>query len=172
MCAHAVRQYWLRRARVAASVGVPYARAPVKSTIDQLTRVMQKVHAQKFIQLSVSDMPKELYFSGEVQDFQEIIGNLLDNAYKWTNQRISINGDYCAGKLRLNIEDDGPGCENLTQSAHLPRRGQRADESVPGSGLGLSIAHDLIELYDGEILFTDGAPNGLRITLKLPGGLS
>ena len=165
-------QWRLKRARIAASAGVPHARAPVKTTVEQLTRVMKKVHAEKSIQVTVSDIPRELYFAGEVQDLQEIIGNLLDNAYKWTNKSISIDGDYSSGKLRLNIEDDGPGCENLTQSAHPPRRGQRADESVPGSGLGLSIAHDLIELYDGEILFQAIAPNGLRITLTLPGGLS
>ena len=165
-------QWRLKRARIAASAGVPHARTPVKTTVEQLTRVMKKVHAEKSIQVTVSDIPRELYFAGEVQDLQEIVGNLLDNAYKWTNKSISIDGDYSSGKLRLNIEDDGPGCENLTQSAHPTRRGQRADESVPGSGLGLSIAHDLIELYDGEILFQAIAPNGLRITLTLPGGLS
>lgn len=107
-------QWRLKRARIAASAGVPHARTPVKTTVEQLTRVMKKVHAEKSIQVTVSDIPADLYFAGEVQDLQEIVGNLLDNAYKWTNKSISIDGNYSFGKLSLNIEDDGPGCENLT----------------------------------------------------------
>ena len=164
-------QWRLKRARVAANVGVPHARTPIKSTIEQLTRVMQKVHAEKSIQVAIGDMPADLYFAGEVQDLQEIIGNLLDNAYKWATRQILVNARYAYEKLQLTIQDDGPGCQDLTESTRPPHRGQRADESIPGSGLGLSIVRDLVGLYDGELLFQVGNPKGLRITLTLPGGL-
>ena len=164
-------QWRLKRARVAASIGVPHARTPIKSTIEQLTRVMKKVHAEKLIQVTVSDIPADLYFAGELQDLQEILGNLLDNAYKWAAHTISVNSAYADGKLRLTIQDDGPGCLNLTESTQAPPRGQRADESIPGSGLGLSIARDLVGLYGGELVFQASSPEGLRITLTLPGGL-
>jgi signal transduction histidine kinase len=164
-------QWRLKRARIAASAGVPHARTPVKTTVEQLTRVMKKVHAEKSIQVTVSDIPADLDFAGELQDLQEILGNLLDNAYKWAAHTISVNSAYADGKLRLTIQDDGPGCLNLTESTQAPTRGQRADESIPGSGLGLSIARDLVGLYGGELLFQAGSPNGLRITLTLPGDL-
>ena len=164
-------QWRLKRARIAASAGVPHARTPVKTTVEQLTRVMKKVHAGKSIQVTVSDIPADLDFAGELQDLQEILGNLLDNAYKWAAHTISVNSAYADGKLRLTIQDDGPGCLNLTESTQAPTRGQRADESIPGSGLGLSIARDLVGLYGGELLFQAGSPNGLRITLTLPGDL-
>ena len=164
-------QWRLKRARIAASAGVPHARTPVKTTVEQLTRVMKKVHAEKSIQVAVSDIPADLYFAGELQDLQEILGNLLDNAYKWAAHTISVNSAYADGKLRLTIQDDGPGCLNLTESTQAPPRGQRADESIPGSGLGLSIARDLVGLYGGELLFQAGSPKGLRITLTLPGDL-
>jgi signal transduction histidine kinase len=164
-------QWRLKRARIAASAGVPHARTPVKITVEQLTRVMTKVHAEKSIQVTVSDIPADLYFAGERQDLQEILGNLLDNAYKWATRTIAVNSAYADGKLRLTIQDDGPGCLNLTESTLAPPRGQRADESIPGSGLGLSIARDLVGLYGGELLFQAGSPEGLRITLTLPGGL-
>jgi signal transduction histidine kinase len=164
-------QWRLKRARIAASAGVPHARTPVKTTVEQLTRVMKKVHAEKSIQVTVSDIPADLYFAGERQDLQEILGNLLDNAYKWATHTIAVNSAYADGKLRLTIQDDGPGCLNLTESTQAPPRGQRADESIPGSGLGLSIARDLVGLYGGELLFQAGSPEGLRITLTLPGDL-
>ena len=164
-------QWRLRRARIAASAGLPHARTPVKTTVEQLTRVMKKVHAEKSIQVTVSDIPADLYFAGELQDLQEILGNLLDNAYKWATRKIAINSAYADGKLRLTIQDDGPGCLNLTESTQPPPRGQRADESIPGSGLGLSIARDFVGLYSGELLFQAASPTGLRITLTLPGDL-
>jgi hypothetical protein len=163
-------QWRLKRARIAASAGVPHARTPIKSTVEQLTRVMKKVHAEKSIQVTVGDLPDGLYFAGEVQDLQEIVGNLLDNAYKWANRDISVNGWCTDAKLHMTIQDDGPGCADLTDSAQPPHRGQRADESIPGSGLGLSIVRDLVGLYDGELLFQANHPHGLRIALTLPGG--
>lgn len=163
-------QWRLKRARVAASAGVPHARTPLKSTVEQLIRVMQKVHAEKSIQVAVGDMPVDLHFAGELQDLQEIIGNLLDNAYKWASHQISVDAGYANDQVRLTIQDDGPGCEDLTESTQPPHRGQRADESIPGSVLGLSIVRDLVGLYGGELLFQAGSPKGLRITLTLPGG--
>ena len=164
-------QWRLKRARIAASAGVPHAHTAVKTTVEQLTRVMKKVHAEKSIQVTISDIPADLYFAGELQDLQEILGNLLDNAYKWATRTIAVNSTYADGKLRFTIQDDGPGCLNLTESTQAPPRGQRADESIPGSGLGLSIARDLVGLYGGELLFQAVSPNGLRITLTLPGDL-
>ena len=164
-------QWRLKRARIAANAGVPHARTPVKTTVEQLTRVMKKVHAEKSIQVTVSDIPSDLYFAGELQDLQEILGNLLDNAYKWATRTIAVNSAYADGKLRLTIQDDGPGCLNLTESTQPSPRGQRADESIPGSGLGLSIARDLVGLYGGELLFQAASPKGLLITLTLPSDL-
>lgn len=165
-------QWRLKRARIAATAGVPHARTSVKNTVEQLTRVMQKVHADKSILVVVDDISAHLFFAGEVQDLQEIIGNVLDNAYKWATRKILISGRYADGKLRLAIQDDGPGCLDLTESTHPPHRGQRADESIPGSGLGLSIVRDLVGLYGGELLFQASPDNGLSVTLTLPGGLS
>jgi signal transduction histidine kinase len=164
-------QWRLKRARIAANAGVPHARTPVKTTVEQLTRVMKKMHAEKSIQVTASDIPADLYFAGELQDLQEILGNLLDNAYKWAARAISVNSAYADGKLHLTIQDDGPGCLDLTGSTQPPNRGQRADESIPGSGLGLSIVRELVGLYDGELLFQANHPKGLRIALTLPGGL-
>lgn len=165
-------QWRLKRARIAASAGIPHSRTSVKITIEQLARVMQKVHADKSIQVTVGSITDELSFAGEEQDLQEIIGNLLDNAFKWAARSVVVRATPSNGKLRIVVEDDGSGCESLTDSTHPPSRGQRADETVPGSGLGLSIVRDLVTLYDGTLSFEANVPNGLRVVSVLPGGLT
>ena len=164
-------QWRLKRARIAANAGVPHSRTPVSVTLEQLARVMQKVHAEKAIQVTVGPTAEDLYFAGEEQDLQEIVGNLLDNAFKWAVRSVVVQATHSNAKLRIVVEDDGPGCEPLTDPTHPPSRGQRADESVPGSGLGLSIVRDLVTLYDGTLSFEAHVPNGLRVVSILPGGL-
>jgi signal transduction histidine kinase len=165
-------QWRLKRARIAANVGVPHSRTLVGTTLKQLTRVMQKVHADKSIHVDMGVMADELYFAGEEQDLQEIVGNLLDNAFKWAISTVAIHASYTEGNVIIVIEDDGPGCTSLTDHIHVPSRGERADESVPGSGLGLSIVRDLVTLYDGTLSFESKSPQGLRIVTVLPGGLT
>ena len=165
-------QWRLKRARIAANAGVPHSRTPVTVTLEQLARVMQKVYAEKSIQVTVGPIAEDLYFAGEEQDLQEIVGNLLDNAFKWAVSSVAVQATHSNGKLRIVVKDDGPGCELLTDPTHPPSRGQRADESVPGSGLGLSIVRDLVTLYDGTLSFEANVPNGLRVVSILPGGLT
>jgi signal transduction histidine kinase len=164
-------QWRLKRARIAANVGVPHSRTLVGTTLKQLTRVMQKVHADRSIHINMGVMTDELYFAGEEQDLQEIVGNLLDNAFKWAVATVAIHASYTEGNVIIVIEDDGPGCTSLTDHTHVPSRGERADESVPGSGLGLSIVRDLVTLYDGKLSFESKSPQGLRIVTTLPGGV-
>ena len=165
-------QWRLKRARIAANAGVPHSRTPVNVALEQLARVMQKVYAEKSIQVTVGPIAEDLYFAGEEQDLQEIVGNLLDNAFKWAVRSVAVQATHSNGKLRIVVKDDGPGCELLTDPTHPPSRGQRADESVPGSGLGLSIVRDLVTLYDGTLSFEANVPNGLRVVSILPGGLT
>ena len=165
-------QWRLKRARIAANAGVPHSRTPVNVALEQLARVMQKVYAEKSIQVTVGPIAEDLYFAGEEQDLQEIVGNLLDNAFKWAVSSVAVQATHSNGKLCIVVKDDGPGCELLTDPTHPPSRGQRADESVPGSGLGLSIVRDLVTLYDGTLSFEANVPNGLRVVSILPGGLT
>jgi len=83
-------------------------------------------------------------------DLEEIVGNLLDNALKWSSSTIKLSAEPAAEWVKIMVEDDGPGVSE--GSGDLPFvSGQRLDESKPGTGLGLAIAADLVAAYQGKI---------------------
>jgi len=159
--------YHLARAQAAATSRVPGARTALQPVVDGLVRVMRRVHADRQLQITVAAWPASLSFRGEAQDLQEMLGNLLDNACKWAAQRIELSARAEAAKLIIVIDDDGPGLAAEQRNAVLGR-GVRADEQVPGSGLGLSIVDDLARLYDGQLALSQSPLGGLRAALTLP----
>ena len=159
--------YHLARSRAAASVRVPGVRTPVVPVLDGLIRVMQRVHAERNLELVVLPGSADLIFRGEEQDLQEMLGNLLDNACKWAARRVKVELLLTGAELTIRLDDDGRGIEAAERERVL-NRGERADEQVPGSGLGLAIVDDLARLYDGRVELTDSPLGGLRAVLVLP----
>ncbi len=167
----------LARARAAASQGLPGAHVALPPVIDGLLRVMARVHAGRnlrFVREPEEAGPAglaDLSFAGEVQDLQEILGNLLDNACKWARHevRVAITLLTSDGSRRLHIviDDDGPGID-VDRRETVMARGARLDESVPGSGLGLAIVQELVGLYGGSVTLGEAPSGGLRVGLELP----
>ncbi len=166
----------LARARMAASTGVPGQRVPVVHTLQGLVRVMQRVHAERKLAITLKDVDERVQFAGEAQDLQEMLGNVLDNACQWAHSAVCIRvlpmpDVLSSASLRLcrvEIEDDGPGMP-AEQMPRVLQRGVRLDESVPGSGLGLAIVQDLVTVYGGELqLRTPALGRGLCVSLMLP----
>ena len=160
--------YHLRRARTAAVATrrVPGTRTPLGPVIDGLLRVMRRVHAARGLDFSMQG-DADLEFRGETQDLQEILGNLLDNAGKWARSAVRLECRREDDQLWLTLDDDGPGIAEEARVRVL-RRGERADEQVAGSGLGLSIVDDLVRLYAGRIALEASPLGGLRVRLALP----
>jgi signal transduction histidine kinase len=159
--------YHLARAQAAATSRLPGVRTPLLPVIDGLARAMRSIHAERQLALTVLDMPASLCFRGEVQDLQEMLGNLLDNACKWATRRVELAAQRDGDWLRITIDDDGSGLAAGERDAVI-RRGVRADEQVPGSGLGLAIVDDLARLYGGQIELADSPLGGLQAVLILP----
>jgi signal transduction histidine kinase len=157
----------LARARAAATQGLPGQRANVGPVLQGLLRVMAKVHAERNLQWRTGPMPDGLWFAGEAQDLQEMLGNLLDNAGRWARQVVSFTAEHWGERLLITIEDDGPGISPHQRAAALTR-GVRLDESAPGSGLGLHIVADLAALYGGTLALDESVHGGLRSQLNLP----
>jgi signal transduction histidine kinase len=110
----------------------------------------------------------ELYFRGERQDLEEMLGNLIDNACKWARSNVRVRCESNGGRLVFLVEDDGPGL-SAEQRSQVGERGERLDESVPGSGLGLAIVRDISRLYGGFFELGESSMGGLCAHLELPG---
>lgn len=162
--------YYLDRARVAARAGAIGTTTEVSPALGGLVRTFRKIYPDRAIEDGAP--PDNLRFLGERQDFEEMVGNLLDNACKWARGRVRLGlrlEDAPAGRsvLVMEIDDDGPGLAPDSRALAV-QRGKRLDESRPGSGLGLSIVTDLASAYRGAFALGDSPLGGLRATLRLP----
>lgn len=164
----------LERARIAARVTVVGTVTEVAPVMEALRRTMEKIHRDRDVAVDLKADPSAK-FRGERQDLEEMAGNLVDNACKWAASRVFIEvllepaTEPSAGpRLRILVDDDGRGL-SADERVQVSRRGQRLDESKPGSGLGLSIVTDLAALYGGSLTLGDAPTGGLRAELVLPG---
>ena len=157
----------LRRARAAACAPGQGERTSVAEILDELARTLERIFRDKGIEIDW-DAADDLYFLGERQDLLEIAGNAMENACKWGRSRVRVRAEPVGEeRLRLTIEDDGPGLPADAREAAL-QRGARLDESAPGSGLGLSILHELARAYGGALRLDTAALGGLRVEVELP----
>jgi signal transduction histidine kinase len=164
----------LKRARIASRLTAIGTITEVATVIDALRRTMEKIHRDRGIAIEVA-ADRRAKFRGERQDLEEMAGNLVDNACKWAASQVLIQvltegpAEPGAGPtLRIIVDDDGRGLSEA-ERAQVSRRGQRLDESKPGSGLGLSIVVDLAALYGGSLSLGRAPAGGLRAELVLPG---
>lgn len=177
----------LERARIAARLTVIATVTEVAPAIEALRRTMEKIHRDRGIVIEV-EADAAAKFRGERQDLEEMVGNLVDNACKWAREKVLVEARVEHGtgaarggagiragtaaqdapKLHIIVDDDGRGLSEA-ERAQVSRRGQRLDESKPGSGLGLSIVIDLAALYGGNLTLGTAPIGGLRAELVLPG---
>ncbi|HVI67096.1 MAG TPA: sensor histidine kinase [Bradyrhizobium sp.] len=163
----------LERARIAARVTVVGTVTEVAPTIEALQRTMEKIHRHRGIVIQLK-ADARARFRGERQDLEEMVGNLVDNACKWATSQVFIEvlveralKPDADAMLRIIVDDDGRGL-SADERVQVSRRGQRLDESKPGSGLGLSIVVDLAALYGGSLSLGSAPIGGLRAELVLP----
>jgi two-component system, OmpR family, sensor histidine kinase PhoQ len=160
--------------RAAASGGALLGQAPVEvaQVAAELRGTLLKVYARKDLSLELAIAPATL-FIGDRGDLTELMGNLLDNACKWCRSRVRLtaSSDESAGpreRLTLVVEDDGAGI-SADDRARVLERGVRADQNVPGHGLGLAMVHDTVDLYGGQLSIDSSPLGGARFSLRLPG---
>jgi len=165
-------QHHLDRARIAAQRRVIGVVTDLDPVIERLVRAMRRIHADKGVAIETRIVPG-LRFRGEREDLEEALGNLVDNACKWCAGRVVVTAEPETGadgaphRLILTVEDDGPGLDPDSRPEAL-KRGRRLDETVPGSGLGLSIVDETARLYGGAFELDASSLGGLCCRLHLP----
>ncbi|HUZ13921.1 MAG TPA: sensor histidine kinase [Caulobacteraceae bacterium] len=157
----------LRRARAAVRPQGGGERTAVAPVLEELSLTLERIFRDKPVEIDWR-APDDLYFLGERQDLQELAGNVMENACKWSRGRVRAEAATAGpGRLRVTIEDDGPGLAPANREEVL-RRGARLDESAPGSGFGLSIVDELARAYGGGVALADSAMGGLKVQIELP----
>ncbi|MCU6671119.1 two-component system sensor histidine kinase PhoQ [Enterobacteriaceae bacterium H4N4] len=134
---------------------------PVAPLLDSLTSALNKVYQRKGVNISL-DISPEISFVGEKNDFMEVMGNLLDNACKYCLEFVEVSARVSDDYLHIIVEDDGPGIPRGKRDQVFDR-GQRVDTLRPGQGVGLSVARDIVEQYNGRIDAGESLLGGARM---------
>lgn len=161
-------RHHLGRARSAAIGGPVRTRTAIASRARDLVLVLTKVNAEKPVTF-IDELPPELVVACEPHDVDEMLGNVLENAFRWCRAKVAVRARTEGRDVILTIEDDGPGL-SPEQMSKAMQPGQRLDESSPGFGFGLSITRELAELYSGSLDLGKSALGGLLVSLRLPRG--
>jgi len=157
--------YQLRRARATGATGLgtePVAVAPI---VEDLKQTLDKVYRDKRVTCTVDAAPNAV-FRGDPGDLTEILGNLMDNGYKYCKSRVRVTASSTPDRLVIAVGDDGRGI-SAEEAETLFRRGQRADESVPGQGIGLAVVRETVELYRGTLDVGRSALGGAELRVEL-----
>ncbi|TBR40472.1 MULTISPECIES: sensor histidine kinase [Dyella] len=148
---------------------------PIAGHAEDLVQSLEKVYAAKNV-LCEFDIDDGAAFYGEQGDLLELMGNLLENAFKWARHRVLlvVKMEPMAGRQRpglfLSVEDDGPGIDD-DKIEKVLQRGVRGDERVQGHGIGLSIVQDIVKAYRGELSVDRSEEfGGARFSVTLPPG--
>jgi len=155
----------LQRAAVSgrATLAKPVA---VGKVVERLVHSLDKVYREKQPTVTL-ELDPSATFSGDEADLMEVLGNLLENAYKYCSSmiRVCVQVDEHSDGIEISIEDDGPGIAPQ-QVDNVLQRGTRMDESMPGQGIGLSMASEIITLYGGQLAFAASSLGGALLRIS------
>jgi two-component system, OmpR family, sensor histidine kinase PhoQ len=171
---HETIDYQLARA-VAPPPLLPAAATPVLPLLQRLLATLDKAYADKCVRTKLNpatngaaaSAPMDTAARVDQRDMMEMLGNLLDNGYKYCVSEVAVTVSVDERAVHVVIDDDGAGVAPELRRQVL-ERGARADTRLPGQGLGLAVTADIAAGYGGAIKIEDGALGGARITLSVP----
>ncbi len=160
-----ILDYHLQRAATAGQAPLMNT-TRVKPIVERLVNSLSKVYADKKVHCDI-DIENDQGIAVDENDLMELLGNLLDNAYKWCSGEILISISDEAEHTVIQVEDNGPGI-HAEQRNEVLLRGKRADQSVDGQGIGLALVSEVVRAYRGDIEISRSGLGGARITLNFP----
>jgi two-component system sensor histidine kinase PhoQ len=155
--------------RAATAGGSPARKSiALEPVVNQLCRALLKVYQEKHIRFE-PHLGEDVKLRVDEGDLMEVLGNILDNACKWCQQRVRIDVKLANSRATISVTDDGPGIAQ-SQVDLILQRGGRVDENKPGQGIGLSVVVDIIEAYKGKLSIDPGPLGGSVFRFDLPAG--
>jgi signal transduction histidine kinase len=129
----------------------------------------------KQVEVSI-DLPEGLpLIEGDPIRLRQMIGNLLENAIKYTPEEgtVRLSAEAEEDQVILRIADSGPGIPPADQPYLFDKffRGSNIEDSTPGTGLGLSIVKSIVDHHDGRIWVDSTLGEGSTFTVVLPASL-
>lgn len=158
--------YQLRRARASGATGLGLAPVRLGPIVEDIVSTLDKVYRDKQVSCEL-DIDPAASCQADPGDLSEICGNLLDNAYKYSTKHVLVEVRGFTDRVEIAAHDDGPGLPAAAREAVI-ERGARADESVPGQGIGLAVVAETVELYAGSISLGASALGGTEVRVRLP----
>jgi two-component system sensor histidine kinase PhoQ len=161
-------EYQLERA-APSQISTMHSTVDIEQVLGKLDDSLQKVYAEKNIS-SEWDIDPRSFFIGDESDLFELLGNVMDNAYKWARSKVQYrtnvesSGENMPHGITIEIHDDGPGIEKSERTAVL-RRGTRADQQTPGQGIGLAVSREVIDRYDGSLIIGNSKLGGTLVSM-------
>ena len=157
---------YLKKATTSSDVSVKKSKINVFLCIKKILKIFRKINTN--LKFDLKEDCTDLLVVGNDDDFEEVFGNLLENATKWAKSNISIRiKKVDDSSIKVTIDDDGPGLPKQKMNEVFVR-GLRLDEQMPGTGLGLNIVKDIVENHSGKVWLENSNMGGLRVIISLP----
>jgi len=157
--------YQLQRASLRKS-GLVRHQVELRPVLDSLCSTLDKVYRDKQVKV-VIDLPQFNHVPIEQGALLELLGNLLENAYRLCLSQVRISMRRGLQGIEVYVEDDGPGVPP-DQRERVLRRGERLDRQHPGQGIGLAVVQDIIQSYDAEMTLGDSNLGGASFRIHFP----
>jgi signal transduction histidine kinase len=163
---HAQRE--LARARMVGATTLGQKAVAVRPLVAKIVAALARISADRNLAWSIV-VADDVDFFVDENDLLELVGNLADNAAKWASGQVRIAARRSDEHVIIQVDDDGPGIPAGTE-ADILVRGRRLDETVDGSGLGLSIVTKIVDAYGGKMALSRSVLGGLGVVVTLPHG--
>ena len=137
----------------------------IDELVQRLLRALQTAYTERGIAVT-TELDTGAAAMGDERDFMELLGNLLENAFKYTKSRVHVSV-HCGCSVVVTIEDNGGGIPESLR-AQVLSRGARLDEIESGQGIGLAVVSELVELYKGSLAIDDSELGGAKISVTIP----
>jgi signal transduction histidine kinase len=153
----------LARSRLVGSALLRSSDADLSASVNMITRTLRRTPRGEQLNWDI-DIEEGLVIPIDPNDLQEFLGNIIDNAVKWSRSVVRIHAHKRDEKIKLSIEDDGPGAtpEGLSM---IMERGIRLDLQTPGTGIGLAIVSDIAAMYDLSVELRNLDTGGLQVII-------
>ncbi|SMD02838.1 HAMP domain-containing sensor histidine kinase [Rhizobium sp. RU36D] len=153
----------LARSRIVGNAAMRQSDADLGVSIARLVRTLKRTPQGEALHWDIA-IPEGTTVALDPQDLSELLGNLMENASKWSRTTVSVRATQDAGTTRLVIEDDGPGVDPADLKT-MRERGKRLDLTTQGTGIGLAIVSDIAEVYGLGLTIENVDTGGLRVSL-------